>query len=81
MRVTHLHLADVDAGGGELDDVMGLRCARANVILAVILGMTNLKAVGSKNGQINGREIFMQLPKRLINILRKVTPRRTVRPN
>ena len=38
---------------------MVLRCAQAHIILAVILGMMNPKAIGSKRGQINGREIFV----------------------
>ena len=33
-----------------LVSVMGLRCAWALVILAVILGMKNPKAIGSKTG-------------------------------
>ena len=41
-----------------MNNIMGLRCARAHVILTVILGMKNPKVIGSKSGRINGRATF-----------------------
>ena len=43
---------------------MGLGCARAYIILAVISGMMDPKAIVSKNGRINGRETLVRSPKR-----------------
>ena len=43
---------------------MGLGCARAHVILEVILEIINPKAIGSKSERINGREKFCAVTKR-----------------
>ena len=45
------------------------------IVLAVILGMTNPKEIGSQIGWINGRVIFVFSAKRRRNVLRRVTPR------
>ena len=53
--------------------IMGLRCAWAPFVLAVISGMTNPKAIVSKSGRRNGSEIFVRSLKHRENMLRKVT--------
>ena len=57
-----------------MEKVMGLGCARAYIILAVISGMMDPKAIVSKNGRINGRETLVRSPKR-----REISSRKLLR--
>ena len=59
----------------------GCMGARVNVILAVISGMMNPNAIGSKIGQSNGRVTFEFSGKRRINIISRFMPRRHIRLN
>ena len=76
-----LCIRTISKRGSCLSCVMGLMFAWAHVILAVILGMINPNAVVSNIGQKNWIEIFMQSPKRRINLIRKVTPQWSMRSN
>ena len=81
LKALWLCIRTISKRGNYLASVMGLRCERVCIILTVISGMMNPKAIGSKSGWRNGILTFMFSEKRRRNILRRVTRRRHVRSN